>query len=343
MNFLNYINNFRGIAIVFIVAGHCVDAFRWDDQREAEVILSSIFKNGTLIFVFISGFLFQHLSYKFKYTKYLITKFKNVVLPYIFLSIPAIILILYKPDFYDFRGNTFGGGYPTKIMMFYITGKHITTYWFIPMICIYYLVSPFLVKLSSFKLFFYLLPFYILLSILIPRGGSILYNFIHFFSVYVFGMFCKLHIDSIFAFFSKYRFAGLINAVLIALCFCICIKSSGTIAAISSYIKGMLLCIFFIFIFDKYDHKVRDFGAFLASVSFAIYLLHPYTTKFSQIVFGSFFSPKKNFLQIIISHSLSGNIYSWFTFTIFTIVITSITIEIVKRILGNYSKSLIGS
>jgi len=90
--FLRYIHNFRAIAILLIVAGHCVLGLTWGNYKYPlfKNLFIIILMNGTVLFVFIAGFLFQHLSSNFSYQKYLLKKNKYVILPYIICSIPAI-------------------------------------------------------------------------------------------------------------------------------------------------------------------------------------------------------------------------------------------------------------
>ena len=59
---LDYIDYFRAIAILFIVAGHTLC---WG-HGEVERFNSLLLRGGTYFFVFIAGFLFQYLSYKFE-------------------------------------------------------------------------------------------------------------------------------------------------------------------------------------------------------------------------------------------------------------------------------------
>ena len=66
---LNYINVFRGLAILLIVAGHTMQfgtKGTWINDTAFEILTG-----GTALFIFISGFLFQHLSDKFEYKTYL--------------------------------------------------------------------------------------------------------------------------------------------------------------------------------------------------------------------------------------------------------------------------------
>ncbi len=60
--FLPYLHNFRGIAILYIVAFHCWSSFGWGDHDLEKKVWNSLIVYGTVLFVFIAGFLFQHLN-----------------------------------------------------------------------------------------------------------------------------------------------------------------------------------------------------------------------------------------------------------------------------------------
>lgn len=65
--FLNNINYFRGLAIVFIVLGHCI-SFGVSNFNENKsliaCIINYILPGGTNFFVFISGYLLHHIYYR---------------------------------------------------------------------------------------------------------------------------------------------------------------------------------------------------------------------------------------------------------------------------------------
>lgn len=61
--FLNSINHFRGIAIIFIVMAHCYRPAGWQIETFADKAWFNLMMNGTVFFVFISGFLFHHVFY----------------------------------------------------------------------------------------------------------------------------------------------------------------------------------------------------------------------------------------------------------------------------------------
>src|SRR5882762_3443553 len=83
--FLNYIHYFRGIAIIFVVGGHTYLTLSWNKGTSSQIFFDCLWQNGSVLFVFIAGFLFQHLSGKFEYKKYLKNKALNVVLPYLII------------------------------------------------------------------------------------------------------------------------------------------------------------------------------------------------------------------------------------------------------------------
>ena len=86
--FLRYVHNFRAVAIVIIVAGHAVVTLGRDAQPAQMDFLLDLLDNGTVLFVFIAGFLFEHLSRKFEYRSYLRKKLLNVIVPYLLISAP---------------------------------------------------------------------------------------------------------------------------------------------------------------------------------------------------------------------------------------------------------------
>ena len=67
---LNYINVFRGLAILLILAGHTMQI--GSAGSLARAVSREIWAGGTVLFVFIAGFLFEYLSHKFEYKDCLI-------------------------------------------------------------------------------------------------------------------------------------------------------------------------------------------------------------------------------------------------------------------------------
>ncbi len=219
-SFLNYINIFRGLAILLIIAGHTMQF--GDNSSLIHKINCEVVCGGTALFIFISGFLFQHLSAKFEYKSYLKKKWTNVILPYFLTSIVGILFCFIYPINY---GNSFNGLNPLlQIPMFLTTGRmHNTPTWFIPMIILFFFSSWILLKLEEKRILYKLLPLMFLITLIFSRTdvdynsiinltytqkylaclGYVFNGFIHFFSLYVFGMYCSKNKEVIDVFYNK--------------------------------------------------------------------------------------------------------------------------------------------
>lgn len=222
-SFLNYINVFRGLAILLIIMGHTMQFA--PSNSLIHIINCEIICGGTALFIFISGFLFEHLSKKFEYKNYLSKKWTNVILPYLITSIPGLLFCFLMPVQYK---NPFDGlNYFIQTPLLLSIGRvHNVPSWFILMIIIFFIFSSLLLKLEKKNILFKFLPLLFLLTIFIPRPSAefqdtigldyfakyliyvkyILFNFIHFASLYVFGMFCSKNKDTIIDKFYDRRF-----------------------------------------------------------------------------------------------------------------------------------------
>ena len=94
-NFLNSINNVRAIAIILIITGHCFDYSNFKIYSVSDKVFASLILGGTQLFVFISGFLFHHVySQNFSYKNFIKKKIRNILFPYLFLSIIPILYLV---------------------------------------------------------------------------------------------------------------------------------------------------------------------------------------------------------------------------------------------------------
>lgn len=163
---LAYINYFRALAIVLIVLGHTIIWGKKDGIIEG--FHEYVFAGGTVLFVFIAGFLFEYLAYKFEYKKYMLNKLKNVVMPYFITLLPATIVFSF------FLSNTrhYLYQYPPVVRFFEVllNGYIVQgALWFIPMIIIFYIASPLLLFLKKHKVIWTIL---ILLGLVLTLFSS---------------------------------------------------------------------------------------------------------------------------------------------------------------------------
>jgi surface polysaccharide O-acyltransferase-like enzyme len=328
--FLGYIHSFRAIAIFFIVSGHCIDGFDWQQNKDMERILKIIFGNGTVLFVFIAGYLFQYLSVKYNFYKYFYSKFKYVISPYLIISIPAIIAF----TFFVERETVWEGFYNNpvwvQVVLFYLTGLHLAPLWFIPMIVMFYISSPFLIKADNSKYFYILLPLFFLISYFIDRGFPY-QSFIHFFSIYVFGMFFsryRSHLDSII---SNGIVILFLLIIIVFLCFSEYLIDKGTMTYLN-FVQKTCLSVFLLGLLIKLNgmHQSK-FIALIADSSFGIYFIHSYVITGAKLIVLNF----------------NGRLFEGgYLFTLTPFIVMSICVcfvLIVNKIFKSKSRFFIGS
>lgn len=305
-SFLNYINVFRGLAILLIIAGHTMQF--GENSSLIHKINCEIVCGGTALFIFISGFLFQHLSGKFEYKNYLSKKWTNVILPYFITSIPGILFCLFLPQTY---GNSFDGLNPLlQIPMFLTTGRiHNTPTWFIPMIVLFFLCSWILLKMEKKGILYKLLPFMFIVTLIFPRVdvdynsimnlsytqkylaclGYVFNGFIHFYSLYVFGMFCSKHKEVIDVFYNKRLLLWLLMITLAGINIFLNYNNIYSSFTVSKTVLTMLLLGYL----KHYDNLIMSMPRLnntldiIAKYSFGLFFVHWYWFFIYNQIFGS--------------------------------------------------------
>lgn len=294
-NFLNYINVFRGLAILLIVMGHAMQVGNSGSllhQIDCEVVCG-----GTALFIFISGFLFQHLSTKFEYKNYLSKKWINVILPYFITAIPGLLFCFLYPTVYK---NSFDGlNVFIQIPLLLSIGRvHNVPAWFIPMIILFFICSAFLLKLEKKGWLYKFIPILFLITIIFQRGDIeyetllnmsysakyfayvkyILLGFVHFFSLYVFGMYCSKNKEIIDKFYNFRFMIFLLVIISTVLNIYFAYKSIYCNFTISKTFFTMLLLAYL----KHYDNfilshnKINKTLDFIAKYSFGIFFIHWY-------------------------------------------------------------------
>lgn len=198
------IHRLRGVAILFVVATHCVTFFAWADHPATLAFAKDLFDNSTVLFIFISGYLFQHTAERFSYPRFLKTKTLNVLAPYLLVAIPGIAYVLLRgqPSTFEHLGLARSSVFE-RIAYFYVYGGAQINYalWYIPVICIYYLVSPLLIapvrRPWLYATLLVLLPVSALMHRPSYAHGHNLGLALYFLSAFIGGMFCSQYRDRI--------------------------------------------------------------------------------------------------------------------------------------------------
>ncbi len=302
--------------------------------------INALAVESSIFFVFIAGYLFQHLSSRFLFNSYLIQKIKTVILPYLIFSIPALIIFTLLtertgmwPWFYDLP--IWG-----QIGLFLLTGKHLAPLWFVPTIALFYLAAPiFLFIDRRFPSGYWVIAPLLLLASAIGRGGYLgpLNMALYLLPFYMLGMsFCHYQ-DAALGIVRKWwlLFAIVAAGSLIAIVLNVAPPPYWQVPLKFS------LVLLLTWLLWRY-HKV--FGTklnYISEVSFGIFFVHAY-----------FISA----IKVLAVYVLMGDIYKGegaevivgtpLTFTIYvgTVLAASLAaIWIAKKVLGKKSRMVIGA
>lgn len=343
--YLHSMTNLRALSIVLIVFSHTYWISGWQATTFYMQLYKSIIAGGTFYFLFISGYLFNHLSVKkFIYRSFLKQKFKNIVSPYLFISIFPIIVALimhtpYSEYFFTQDGQGLWLEYIKPAVFYILSGRVLTGYWYIPFIILVFLVSPIFVRYSksSYKTQLIILTITFLIAGFTHRAIDNMnpfQAFVNFIPMFIFGVFCSKHDKKIKELFSSYAILLITISVCISSYQILILNIHGNLSKAMFFYNGfdlkqlekMIQVLGVYLLFDKYSKKDYKFISLLASTSFAIYFLHPI------VIFV---------IKRIASSDWIGFIY-WNLLSLFVIAVCILGALIVKKILGHKSRYVIG-
>lgn len=337
--YLNYIQQLRALSIALVVAWHTTAVFSWVQNSKALKLLGILLVDSSTVLIFVAGYIFQHLLAKYNVKKYYISKLKYIISPYILISLPTILYYVFIqhreaakvwPGFYDQPISM-------QILSFYATGSHLSPMYFIPVISIFYIISPLLVLADKIKWFYWLMPVFFIFSYKVWRGLP-LNTFIHFFAIYIFGMFCSRH---------KLQLTALLKNTYILLLLAIACLILSLLAFyeiddyyVNAYVftQKIFLAVLLIGVFERFStQEIPKPVQLIANTSFGIFLIHPY------VLFGAkFLSRHANLFFNAQNARLQGSMLLHFITAILVIAVSSALVLLIHYLLQEKSWILIG-
>ena len=195
---------FRGVAILFIVAGHSFGA--WPVDTFSEKVLANIVYSGTALFVFISGFFFHHIFYKdFNMKIFMSKKTKNVLIPYLILSTLGFLYFALSSKSFPFVERLISTDISSWMdyLLLYVsylwTGRIMYAYWYIPFIMVMFLLSPLFISYIRLSLAARLTLMVVLLlfsAFFVHRpilNMSPIHSVIYYIPIYLLGINCSIN------------------------------------------------------------------------------------------------------------------------------------------------------
>ncbi len=339
MTHKNNIHRFRSIAIIGIVVAHSLHNFNWGQDSLSFRMLNVLANESSIWFFAIAGFLFQHLSARFEYRGYLAKKAKNVLLPYLVVSIPALIASL---TFYD---QTMAPGFaeasiPTKIFLLLVTGKHLAPLWFVPTICLIFLITPLLLRADKLRWPYLSLIILIPLSAWLGREGvltlfgldgnwSALSKACYLLSTFVFGMMCSRYHAQVIALVAQWKWP-LLAATVMAYVYAV---ATSTVSQVHGLYMFKMLCVpLLLYALQSRPAAMFDRISLLGHASFGIFFLHCYflaAFRFARIASGL---PEK----------LSGDVQSVAMLSAITLALSLVSIYLLQLCFGARCQLLVG-
>jgi hypothetical protein len=344
--FLSHVHNFRALAIIFIVAGHSIYVFNWRNNLNTKYFLQDIFQNGTVLFVFIAGYLFLYLARNFSYGAYLRKKLAYVILPYVLISIPAVLYAFYGQDLEEIYPQLVGHSTGWKTLWLYLKGgAHINyTLWFVPMIAVFYMCAPLFIAVREHpSAYWSILPLFGF-ALLLHRSPfpvpELWHMFIYFLPIYLLGMFACQYRDIIDPLIARSLWPlGLVVLTIFTLQ-CLVFNHHGGYTAhyIFDFNQGIfdwlllqktLCCFFLLGLLRHYDRLMPAWLGLIGTTSFTIFFLHVYVL----LLYARFLS----------SEGRLGDFWSWSLATCGALLGSAAIALVARRIMPRYSRMLLGS
>lgn len=171
--FQRHMHVFRGVAISLIVVAHTLPSLDWRSQPVLAGWLDALGNQASILFFFIAGYLFQHLSPRFRFQSYLKQKVRTVILPYFILSVPALFVFTVLVPRQHMFSEFYEWSIWRQVIFFLLTGKHLAPLWFVPTITLFYLAAPLLLWIDRRRphLYWLILPL-LAFSTWMGRGGQ---------------------------------------------------------------------------------------------------------------------------------------------------------------------------
>jgi surface polysaccharide O-acyltransferase-like enzyme len=333
MGFRYSIENFRGVAILFVVLSHLMSIHYAGDVGK---YLYYLLGDATAWFIFISGYLFAYLEFgKFNFPNYMKKKLQYVLLPYLIISGLAI-------------GMAVAAGVPQLVGLSALGftawallagGILIPPLWFIPMITLFFLATPALNAMRNHKALYIACALALAVSLFTARpfgNTNPLLAFIHFAGFYLLGVLAAINAQRIDSLSTPWA----ATLVLVGLAVFVAgaplypghdpgetfSRHSGDLDVMQ---LGKLALLVAVFIgFEKFFNRRNALLSYVANISFGIFFVH-----------GVFMGTSSTLAMHI---DFPNDLSLLATEAVVVLLLSFSTVALLKKLLGSRSRYVIG-
>jgi len=339
-SFQHHIHVFRGVAIILIVCAHTLPSLDWSAQPLTFRLLDAIANESSIFFFFIAGYLFQHLSARFKYKNYLKQKLKTVILPYLILSLPALFIFTQLVH----REGMWSWFYTIPVWqqvgLFLATGKHLTPLWFVPTISLFYLLAPLFIAIDRRApvLYWSILPLW-LLSIYLGRDGPLgpIDKAIYLLPAYLMGMAFSHFQEQSEALTQRFWLPLMAIALLGMAGHALDWQIPPHYLMLMKLPMSLLITVALL----RWHSKLGTRLDYIAHVSFGIFFVHAYFISFIKV--GTVYLMHGRIYAGRGSEELPGNLLVFGVYAIFVLLFSVLLIRGAQRVFGKNSRMFIGA
>ncbi len=172
-----------------VVFSHCLSIV--DLDARTSTLFESVLLNVTVVFVLISGYVFSHVHGhgRIAWGDFVRKRIGYLLVPYVLWSAPAIAYIVAEhPAIRDI--GMYGAPVPLQVLELLATGRHLSNFWYVPVIFVVLMVAPLLLPIRQRPWFAPLVAVGVVVVALLGRWESGRYAY--FFVVFLLGMLLHL-------------------------------------------------------------------------------------------------------------------------------------------------------
>ena len=338
--FQQHVHVFRAVAIMLIIGAHSIPSFGWESRPMIGELIDTLCNQASIFFFFIAGYLFQYLSGRFQYGSYLKQKFKTVLLPYLLVSIPAIIVSVWFIPQEGMWSWFYGLSEWQQIGLFYLTGKHLEPLWFVPTIALFYVAAPLLLAIDRRPVLYWVVPVLILISIDQGRGGAWgpLNKAVYLLPAYLMGM-AYSHFREDAERFSR-KVWWLLLAVA-ALAYAALVVGPQDMAGDLQILFKLALCPVMLLAMHWLARLVGSRLDYVAHVSFGIFFIHAYFISAFRLLWT--LAGGKQWGGEATTALFPASVALFLVHTLVVLLASVAIIWVVKKIFPKHSRQLIGA
>lgn len=344
-----YLHSFRGVAILCIIGAHAWSTLGAHSAAETRLpgwvwltaATETLFHGSTLFFALISGILYTRILRRKTWRSFYTSKWTNVVLPYVFITV-LLTALTWQDQLAYGKANNIEVFFPNVLLKNIVTGRAQLHLWYIPVLCALFVLTPLLNALLKprngvIALGLALVPLIVSRTIF-PHLLTV-QSVVYFLGAYAFGMYLGERLETMLALVRRHF--GFLLALLVTstmvnfLLFLWGYVPEGMTSAQQSvnYIQKLTLALIVLCLLHEREHRQLRLLGVLGTYSFSLYFLHMTPIRIMSQAFG------RQWPDATLPSVFLGGLVIY----LLSIALSLLVSSGVRRLLPRHSRMLIGT